>query len=69
MKDTLIENGPHAAQEGLLAAVVAQVVGLAAGLLIGVHSILIWDTIAGETSLWHSGEGGEILAWLSSNGA
>lgn len=69
MEDALIEHCAGSAQEGILASVVAEVIGLAAGLLVGVHSVFVGDPVAGEASLWHPGVVWEISARLAAHGA
>lgn len=69
MEDALVENCTNAAQEGVLASVVADVVGLASGFLIGVHSVIVWQTVTGEACLRHLSVTGEVAAWLTLNGS
>lgn len=69
VEDALVEDGAGAAQEGVLAAVVAEMVGLAAGFLVGVHAVLVGKPVAGEASLGHLSVGREISARLAAHGS
>lgn len=69
MQNALVEDGSNATEEGVFPSVVADVVGLASGFLVGVHAVIVGQTVAGEASLWHSGVVGEVDAWLSVDGA
>lgn len=69
MEDALVEDGAHATEERVPAAVVADVVGLAAGLLVGVHAVLVGQAVAREARLGHPRIGREVAAWLAADGA